>query len=173
MKIFIIIVIATFLSACSNSGAQPISTANTNAPAPRGERPQTLTAHSTENLPATPDPVSGSTPEPKKGSGDGEPIDMTKYNAAISKAGVAIKGGATDPASKKALAQAYFERGLALTEAKQYASALGDYRRAIKFDPTHADAKKWVDQLVNIYKSLNKEAPKEGEEPLPLPYDKP
>ncbi|HTH37046.1 MAG TPA: tetratricopeptide repeat protein, partial [Pyrinomonadaceae bacterium] len=75
-----------------------------------------------------------------------------------------------DKATKKSLADAYFDRGFALTEARQYASATGDFRRALKLDPTHEEAKKWLDQIVGIYKMLKKEPPPEGEEPPPLPF---
>ena len=83
-----------------------------------------------------------------------------------------MKAQPDDQTAKQALAQAYFERGSALTQARQYASAIGDYRRALKYDPDHADSKKWIEQIVGIYQMLKKEAPAEGEEPPPLPYKK-
>ena len=88
----------------------------------------------------------------------------------IAEAEKALKAKPNDEAAKKTLAQAYFDRGAALTEARQYASALGDYRRALKYDPTHEESKKWIDQIINIYSMLKKEYPKEGEEPPPLPW---
>lgn len=72
----------------------------------------------------------------------------------------------------KALGDAYYKRAVALTEARQYASALGDYRRALKNDPSNAEAKDWVDKIIMIYDSMNKTSPKEGEEPPPLPFKK-
>ena len=51
-------------------------------------------------------------------------------------------------------------------------AALGDYRKALKHVPDHDESKKWIDQITGIYKMLNKEAPKEGEEPAPLPFQK-
>jgi tetratricopeptide (TPR) repeat protein len=74
---------------------------------------------------------------------------------------------------KKALSQAYLKRADALTQARQYAAALGDYRKALKADPSNADAKNWIDQITMVYQSMNREAPKEGEEPGPLPFKKP
>jgi hypothetical protein len=59
---------------------------------------------------------------------------------------------------------------MALTDARQYASALGDFRRALKYDPSSEEAKTWIDQIIKIYDSMNKEYPKEGEEPPPLPW---
>ncbi len=83
-----------------------------------------------------------------------------------------FKAKPKDDAAKKTLAVAYVNRGLALTDARQYASALGDYRKAQKLDPNNEDAKKWIDQIIGIYESINRDYPKEGEEPPPLPFKK-
>ena len=130
---------------------------------------QNVTAHTTENqtpVPAQQGPSSG------KWSQSGDPLDTTVYDTAIASADRELKSKPSDEAAKKALVEAYFARGFALTEARQYASALGDYRRALKLDPNHAESKKWLDQIVGIYSMLKKEAPKEGEEPPPLPFKK-
>ena len=71
-----------------------------------------------------------------------------------------------------ALAGAYFKRGVALTDARQYASALGDYRKTLKYDPQNREAKEWIDMITNIYDGRNQDYPKEGEEPPPLPFAK-
>ena len=63
-------------------------------------------------------------------------------------------------------------RGEALKDARQYASALGDYRRALKNDPSNAQAKNWIEQIIMIYDSLGRESPPEGQEPQPLPFKK-
>ena len=83
-----------------------------------------------------------------------------------------VKSKPDDAAAKKLLSEAYYDRGDALTKARQYASALGDYRRALKYDPENQEAKDWIGQIVNIYKMLKKDPPKEGEEPPPLPFKK-
>ena len=111
-------------------------------------------------------------PSAGKWSASGDPIDTEKFDAAVAAAEKDLKAKPADDDAKKALAQAYYDRGSALTEARQYASALGDYRRALKYDPDHADSKKWIEQIVGIYSMLKKEAPKEGEEPAPLPFKK-
>jgi hypothetical protein len=59
---------------------------------------------------------------------------------------------------------------VALTDARQYASALGDYRRVLKYDPNNSEAKNWIEQIIGIYDSLGRESPKEGDEPPPLPF---
>lgn len=171
MKLFVVALLAFFISACGG-GAQPVS--NTNArPAPaNGERPQSVLAHSTENAPATPIPANGSFVMPEKKEAAGEAIDTAKFDGSIDAVVVSIRKSPTDAQLKKTLAQAYFDRAFALTQARQYASALGDYRRALKYDPAHEEAKKWVDQIVSIYASLKKDPPKEGDEPPPLPFKK-
>lgn len=126
-----------------------------------------MIAHTTENQ--TPKPANSSG---GKWSQSGDPIDTSKFDTAIATAEKEQKARPSDDAAKKALAQALFDRGFALTEARQYAAALGDYRRALKYDPDHADSKKWIEQIVSIYSMLKKEAPKEGEEPPPLPFKK-
>jgi len=119
-----------------------------------------MIAHSTENQPP---PGSANITRTKWTQG-GDPIDTAEYDSAISKV--------TKSSDKKAIGEAYFNRAVALTHARQYASALGDYRKAIKYDPDNAEAKQWIDQILGIYDSMNKEAPKEGEEPPPLPFKK-
>ena len=100
-------------------------------------------------------------------------LTLTRFRIpGVVKAEKDLKAKPKDDAAKKALAVAYVNRGLALTDARQYASALGDYRKAQKLDPSNADANKWVEQIIGIYESMNKEYPKEGEEPPPLPLDK-
>lgn len=128
---------------------------------------QTVVAHSTEKSM----PPSAPKSETKtKWTQSGNPIDTTGFDAEIEKAEKNLKTKQTDEAAKKELAEAYVKRGVALTEARQYASALGDYRKALKLDPGNEEAKKWIDQIVGIYESINREYPKEGEEPPPLPF---
>lgn len=129
---------------------------------------QNTIAHSTENQP----PVASNSNGGGKWSASGDPIDTARFDGVIAEAEKAVKAKPNDEAAKKTLAQAYFDRGSALTEARQYASALGDYRRALKYDPNHEESKKWIEQIVGIYAMLKKEAPKEGEEPPPLPFKK-
>ena len=125
---------------------------------------QTAIAHSTENQPQsqTVPPASG---EKSKWTASGDPIDTTSFDSAVM---AAEKTAGGKPS--KALGDAYYKRAVALTEARQYASALGDYRRALKNDPSNAEAKDWVDKIIMIYDSMNKTSPKEGEEPPPLPF---
>lgn len=161
MKKFLLIPAAALLSACMNT-PQPI-VQNSNTAAPSNERSQTAIAHGPSEK--QPMPASNSNGGGSKWSQSGDPIDTASFDADIAKA-------EKDTGNKKALAEAYLARANALTAARQYASALGDYRRTLKHDPTNAEAKEWVDQITSIYASINREAPKEGEEPPPLPFKK-
>ena len=102
----------------------------------------------------------------------GTPIDVKEYDAKVVKAEKDFKSTPKDEAAKKNLSEAYTARAVALTEARQYASALGDYRRALKYDESNEEAKSGRDVILSIYKSMNREFPPEGEEPPPLPFGK-
>ena len=156
---------ACFSIGCSS--AAPVAIQNTNAPS-GGERAQNTIAHG----PAERTPAASNSNSSGKWTQGGDPIDTSKFDKAIADAEKNQKAKPADVGAKQAVAQAYFERGFALTESRQYASALGDYRRSLKLDPNHAEAKQWMDQIMSIYSMLKKEAPKEGEEPPPLPFKK-
>jgi tetratricopeptide (TPR) repeat protein len=168
MKRFFLFSLAAAAIACNNAakpvantGPQPINAAQ------QTNEAKTVLAHTTENaLPKSVESSGG------KWSASGDAIDTTAADGKIASAEKALKGKPSDVEAKKALAEAYFERGFALTEARQYAAALGDYRRALKYDPDHEESKKWIDQIIGIYQMLKKEPPKEGEEPKPLPFKK-
>ena len=110
--------------------------------------------------------------EKTKWTQSGNPIDTTKFDAEIKQAEGKLKSNPKDESLKKSLAEAYVARGMALTDARQYASALGDYRKALKLDPANETAKQWIEQIIGIYESINRSYPPEGEEPPPLPFKK-
>lgn len=120
-------------------------------------------------------PTATPTPIPKsetktKWTQSGNPIETAAFDVDINQAEAKLKANPKDEKLKKALAEAFNKRGVALTEARQYASALGDYRKALKFDPNNEESKKWIEQIIGIYAMLNKDYPKEGEEPPALPF---
>ena len=166
MKIALTFLFVISAVACNKSAPPVANSAKPINVAQQTNEAQTMLAHSGES--GTPKPANSNG---AKWSSSGDPIDTSKFDAAIAKAEKSMKAKA-DEASKSLLAEAYFERGFALTEARQYASALGDYRRALKLEPNHEESQKWVAQILDIYKMLKKEAPKEGEEPPPLPFKK-
>ena len=168
MKNAIVLIAAAFFAGCNNA-PQPVANANANI-AGRSEKTETVTAHTTENQTAPMPETNASSNGKTKWTQSGNPIDTKSLDADIASADKALKAKPSDESAKKALAEAYYKRAVALTDARQYASALGDYRRTLKYDPDNAQAKEWVDQIVSIYDSIGRESPPEGQEPPPLPY---
>jgi cytochrome c-type biogenesis protein CcmH/NrfG len=102
-------------------------------------------------------------------SGGGEAIDTSKYDAEIKRLEKQAGMRPGDDASRLALAKAYLARGNALTQAKQYRAALGDYRRALRYDPDNEEARQWAAMITGIIQQMGREVPTEGNEPPPLP----
>jgi tetratricopeptide (TPR) repeat protein len=169
MKIILLLIISAIIIGCSKAPVAVQQNSNTGPQPDRSERTQTVIAHSSENQPA-PMPNNSGEPATSKWTQGGSAIDTSKFDEAIDAADKNVKAKPNDEAAKKTLSRAFFDRAVALTDARQYASALGDYRRAVKYDPTNQEAKDWIDQIVMIYGSMKRESPKEGEEPPPLPY---
>ena len=167
-KLYIFTMLATFLLGCNS--AKPVAQ-NTSTPATNGtpEKAQTAISHSSENQ--TPQPA-GNGAVTSKWKQSGDPIDTKGFDTAIATAEVDLKKKSDDAALKKTLSAAYYKRATALTEARQYASALGDYRRTLKYDAANTDAKEWIDKIIMIYESMGRESPPEGEEPPPLQLKK-
>lgn len=163
MKKLIIAVTAFFSLSCGNA-QMPIANSNSASSPRKPERTETVIAHTTENQ------APASNASKSRWTQSGDPINTIEFDAAIAAAQKELKAKAADPNAKKALGEAYLKRAVALTDARQYASALGDYRRVLKYDPENAEAKEWIGQIVSIYESMGRVSPKEGEEPPPLPY---
>lgn len=151
---------------CGNN-ARPIQTNTNTNTASSPEKAQTAIAHSAENKMPPGVSTGGS-----KWTQSGDPFDTTEYDSAVTAAEKASKAKPADEGLKLALGAAYLKRANALTEKRQYASALGDYRRTLKYDPSNAEAQQWIEQIIGIYKSINRSYPAEGEEPPPLPFKK-
>lgn len=169
-------IIISILSALALTGCGGSSTANqqsVNVSTQSSNNSMVVSSHSSESQTKSNTTVVPKSDTKTKWTQSGNPIDTAKFDAEVAKAEKDLKAKPKDDAAKKALAAAYVNRGLALTDARQYASALGDYRRAVKYDPDNADAKKWIEEIITIYDSINREYPKEGEEPPPLPFNKP
>lgn len=159
---------AVMLAGCGGAAQSSVVNSNT-APAntPASSNSLVVSSHKTDQ-PSTAPTSSSSTTSPMQ-----KPVDIAEQTAAIEKAEKDLKGKSNDPAAKKALAKAYFDRAFVLTEAAQYRSALGDFRKGLKLDPTDVKAKEMHDQIIDIFKSIGREPPKEGEEPPPVGMDKP
>ena len=161
-KILFTSLIALISIGCSSSAQPQIQT---DKPISTNKEATTIVAaHTTENQPPA-NSSSGGSPNIK-------PIDVSKLTEAIEKAAKEFKAKPNDEKAKSALATAYFERAFALTDAAQYSAALGDFRKGLKLNPDDKEAKEMHDQIVGIYKSMGREAPKEGEEKTPMPIEK-
>ena len=145
-----------FLSGCGN---EPLLVANQAGAA---------NANAQGNASASPvAPAATASSAPGKAS-MGEAIDTSEYDSKIKRLEEQAKKKPDDEATRKQLAQAYLERGNALTQARQYQSALGDYRRTLRYDPGNEEARYWSDTIIGIMKQMNRELPAEGAEPTPL-----
>src|SRR2546423_1556516 len=138
---------------------------------------QTTTSNaSAETAAASPAPSSttsamptGTASTPSSSGGGGEAIDTSKYDAEIKRLEKQAEMRPGDDASRLALAKAYLARGNALTQARQYRAALGDYRRALRYDPDNEEARQWAATITGILQQMGREVPTEGNEPAPLP----
>jgi TolA-binding protein len=161
-KIIFTSLIALFAISCSNSAPTQIQTEKPISS--NKEATTTVAAHTTENQP------------PANSSSGGSPmsraVDVTKMTETIEKADKEFRAKPKDEKAKSALATAYFQRAFALTDVSQYSAALGDFRKGLKLNPDDKEAKGMHDKIVEIYKSMGREAPKEGEEKAPMPIEK-
>lgn len=98
----------------------------------------------------------------------GEAIDTSTHNAEIARLEKQAQKSPGDETTRTALAQAYLGRANALKDARQYRVALGDYRRALRYDPDNEEARQMAAVIVSIMKEMDREVPAEGEEPVPL-----
>lgn len=167
-KIVIISLFALVAVGCSNSAPTQVNTnATTTASTPKKDE-QTVAAHSTENQ----KPPMSQSNSSSNGSPNQKAVDVSTMTETIEKAEKDYKAKPTDAKAKETLATAYFQRAFALTDAAQYSAALGDFRKGLKLNPNDVEAKKMHDQIVSIYQSMGREAPKEGEEKAPMPIEK-
>ncbi|HZH34345.1 MAG TPA: hypothetical protein VEX64_05855 [Pyrinomonadaceae bacterium] len=174
--LFLIAVFTVSLAAlsCDNAATRQNSSGNSNTAVvvKDDNSPLLATSHSSRTAPSPPASAGNSNLPVPVMTGNQQAIDTTELDSAIAAAEKNLKQKPKDEAAKKAMAEAYLQRALALTEAAQYKAALGDYRRVLKNDPENPEAKKWIDQIVGIFKSMKREVPAEGQEPPPLPFKK-
>ncbi|HEX9961369.1 MAG TPA: tetratricopeptide repeat protein [Pyrinomonadaceae bacterium] len=175
-KAIIIGFLAFTLAACTNSAqvaTQPTPNANsTSVSTPKNTDSLVTSSHSSDKTAGANNSSTTSAPKTQTESPMAKAIDVSEMNAAIEKAEKDYKAKQTNPKAKETLAEAYFARAFALTEAAQYRAALGDFRKGLKLNPDNKDAKAMHDRIISIFKSINREPPKEGEEPPPMPFKK-
>jgi tetratricopeptide (TPR) repeat protein len=161
-KIISIVMAAALAAACGGSGEVNQSSVPPIDQPKQAEAPMSVSSRGTAS--EAPAAESGKS----KWRQSGTPVDSAKVDADIARAQKefdAAKGNAT---KKKALADAFFARGELLRDNAQYASALGDYRKVLKLEPSNAKAQERIDEIVGIYNSMNREYPPEGQEPEAL-----
>lgn len=170
-----VVAMAFLLVACNSSAPVAESEPVTNTASQSDKVRETVASHDAPRTP-TPTPEANTAPalapkaskERRKFSRSGEAIDTKKFDDAIAAAKKAYEAKTSDEALKKELGSKYFERGVALTAARQYASAIGDFRKTLKYDPSNSDAQQQIKVISSIYDSMNIEGPKPGEEPEPI-----
>ncbi len=159
--------LALAVGGCQSTMQQNI---NTNATVQKPNNSEIVSSHSVsgENLkpPVAANNSSG------ESSPMAKPVDVSEMTADIEKAEKIYKENPKDEKAKESLSKAYFTRAFALTEAAQYRTALGDLRKGLKLNPNAREAKNMHDEILRIFKSINREPPKEGEEPAPMPIKK-
>jgi tetratricopeptide (TPR) repeat protein len=116
--------------------------------------------------------ASGSPENSAPRSPGGTPIDTAADDAEIKRLEQIADKRKGDAQARLDLARAYAARASRLTQAAQYRSALGDWRRATKLDPSNEEAQNMIATITSIFQQLNREPPAPGEEPPPLPFKK-
>ncbi len=172
MKKVLVLSLAMLISIGCNSAAQQANVpSNSNTATVKTNSSAIVSSHSDEAgktvAPPSDKPTSSSTESPMA-----RPIDVAEMTADIEQAEKQYRKNQKDEKAKDELAKAYFIRATALTDAAQYRAALGDYRKGLKLDPDNAEAKQMHDEIIRIFGQMNREPPKEGTEPPPLPFEK-
>lgn len=111
----------------------------------------------------------GAAGAPASGAADDRAqLNTAELDAKIAKAEAKAKGPGASAADKKAAADAYFQRGMIYFNAgnpRLYRYALGDLRRVVRYDPTNEEARRNVQTIEDIYRSLGRPIPDNGNEP--------
>lgn len=155
---------AVLLSACDSPAP---------APPPSSSSPA-QTAHATNSTQtvAVP-PVSSAhgggapaAPASPAVNADAKPsLPTPELDAKIEKAEAKVKTAGASTADKKAAAAAYVERANVYYSAgtpSLYKFALGDFRRALRYDPSNEEARGKMEQIVSIYQSMGRPVPSNG-----------
>lgn len=147
-------------SATNNANGNAAATTTTNQPfrTSNANLPPVSSAHGENAAPPAAAPANSSAQKPG--------MDTATLDAKIEKAEAKAKGGAQ--ADKLAAAAALVERGNVYRDAGQpvlYKFALGDYRRALRYQPDNAEAREKMNEIVSIYQSMGRPVPENGNEP--------
>ena len=102
---------------------------------------------------------------PAGGAASNPTVNTAELDAKIEKAEAKAKVTGAGDADKRAAAAAFIERGNVYYEAGTpalYKFALGDFRRALKYDPANSEARAKMTQIVQIYESMGRPVPTNG-----------
>ncbi len=150
-----------------------VTTESTPAPATTTE---TTTSTNTSAAPSAPPnsvpPISAAhgnaAPSAAGANEKPEGVDTAALDDKIEKLEAKTKAGGATDTDKKTLAGVYLQRANIYRDAgspRLYKFALGDYRHVLRYDPTNADARNKMDEIVAIYKSMSRPVPTNGLEP--------
>ncbi|HEX8846933.1 MAG TPA: tetratricopeptide repeat protein [Pyrinomonadaceae bacterium] len=94
--------------------------------------------------------------------------DTSALDKKIEEAEAKAKAAGATPSDKMAAASAYLERAnvfYAAGNPSLYKFALRDFRIALRYDPSNAEARDKRDQIVGIYQQMGRPVPDLGNEP--------
>jgi hypothetical protein len=154
------------LAACGGAPA-PVAS-NRNANSQSSGNAQTSVAHGPSAEVA---PAHGGAPQSNSGAGSSStkpPVETPDLDSKIEKAEAKAKASGAGEADRKAAARAYFDRADFFRDQGSpvlYKFALADYRRGLRYDSTDAEARRKMDEIVDIYKSMGRPVPDLGNEP--------
>ncbi|HYP01315.1 MAG TPA: hypothetical protein VER76_14085 [Pyrinomonadaceae bacterium] len=113
-------------------------------------------------------PAGATSPAAPSGAATKPGLETAALDAKIEKAEAKAKAGGASQADKVAAAAALVERGNLYRDAGQpalYKFALGDYRRALRYQPDNAEAREKMNEIVGIYQSMGRPVPTNGSDP--------
>ena len=102
---------------------------------------------------------------PGAGAAAKPPVETPELDAKIQKAEAKAKAAGASDADKKSAAAAYFERADFYRDQGMpalYKFALADYKCGLNYDASAAEARERMDEIVQIYKSMNRPVPEVG-----------
>jgi hypothetical protein len=145
----------------SNTNSAAVTTSNQSSRTSNAALPPVSSAHG-DSSGAAPPATSGAPNSSTQKPG----IDTAALDTKIERAEAKAKSGAQ--ADKLAAAAALVERGNLYRDAGQptlYKFALGDYRRALRYQPDNTEAREKMNEIVSIYQSMGRPVPENGNEP--------
>jgi len=95
-------------------------------------------------------------------------LETPELDAKIEQADARAKASNASAADKLGAAAAYLERGNFYRDAGQpslYKFALGDYRRALRYQPDNVQARERMEEIVSIYNNMGRPVPNNGNGP--------